>query len=154
MKTVLSNHFLEEFSASEVSPYRDDHAECTDDGVTECHNKGGVHPVGDGWHKAVAVIEEAHDRAATAALKSYRRKHGQDTFGHSAWRVRVEIPDSAVCAIISMLVNDIEKWTGWIEPGYDISAGAFVKAGGNLLEKARDYRDENNLIPDNEYWFN
>ena len=53
-----------------------------------------------------------------------------------------------------MLVNDIEKWTGWIEPGYDISAGAYVKVGGNLLEKARDYRDENNLIPDNEYWFN
>ena len=134
---------------SEVSPYRDDHAECEPDGITSCWSNGDVHPVGDGWHAAVAVIEEASDRADAAALASYRRKHGQDKFGHSAMRVKVIFTPETVCALISMLVNDTEKWSGWREDGT-----GFVRAGLNLLDKARKYRDDHNLIPQSEWYFN
>lgn len=153
LKVTLSHNFLTEFEASEVDPYRGDHEECTDDGVTDCHANDGVHPVGDGWHLAVAVIEEASDRADKGARMKHQRKHGQGSYGWAPYRVEVEIPDAAVCAIISMLVNDIDKWSGWFQYG-DMGAGAYVKVGGNLLAKARDYRDENNLTPDSEYWFN
>ena len=131
LKVTLSQHFLNELVMTEVDPYRGDHGECTDDGVIWCDLKGGVHPVGDGWQLAVLVIEEAYDRAWKGSMK----------------RVKVEIPNAAVCAIISMLVSDIDRWQDW---GFE--ALAYIKAGGNLLAKARDYRDENNLTPE-PGWF-
>jgi len=152
MKTTLSQHFLAEFSASEVDPYRDDHPEKDGEPCRSCDTPDGTHAF-DTWDIAVATIEEAYSRAFTAARESYKRKHGEDAVGLSAMRVRVDIPDEAIPALISMLVNDLDKWSDWIRSG-DMSAGAYVNAGNRLIEKLRRERDEKGIVSPCEYWFN
>ena len=122
LKTTLSLNFLEEMQMSEVEPYfGGDHVDCTDDGVTDCHNNGGVHPVGDPWMAAVRFIEDAYDRAYKISRDTDRR----------SVRVPVTIPARICLEIAEMLHTDLDKWGDW---DFEVR-GPLLTAGRNLMRK-------------------